>query len=66
MNVFFTKLWRTIKSSGQEGSGREDRLKKVIKKRKRNKNLKMPSFCVVFNCSNCADRENEKSNYRFP
>ena len=26
----------------------------------------MPSFCVVFNCSNCADREKNKSNYGFP
>ena len=25
----------------------------------------MPSFCTVFNCSNCADREKDKSNYRF-
>ena len=26
----------------------------------------MPNFCVVFNCSNHADREKNKSNYRFP
>ena len=26
----------------------------------------MPSFCAVFNCSNRADREKNKSNYRFP
>ena len=26
----------------------------------------MPSFCAVFNCSNRADREKDKSNYRFP
>ena len=26
----------------------------------------MPSFCVVFNYSNSADREKNKSNYRFP
>ena len=26
----------------------------------------MPSFCVAFNCSNRADREKNKSNYRFP
>ena len=26
----------------------------------------MPSFCAVFNCSNCADKEKCKSNYRFP
>ena len=26
----------------------------------------MPSFCAVFNCSNRADREKAKSNYRFP
>ena len=26
----------------------------------------MPSFCAVFNCSNCADREKDKYNYRFP
>ena len=25
----------------------------------------MPSFCAVFNFSNCADREKIKSNYRF-
>ena len=26
----------------------------------------MPSFCAVFNCSNRADREKDKSNYHFP
>ena len=26
----------------------------------------MPSFCAAFNCSNCADRDKDKSNYRFP
>ena len=26
----------------------------------------MPTFCTVFNCSNCADREKDKSNYHFP
>ena len=26
----------------------------------------MSSFCAVFNCSNRADREKNKSNYRFP
>ena len=29
---FFTPLWRTIKNSGQAGSGREDRLEKIITK----------------------------------
>ena len=62
---FFTPLWRTVKSSGQAGSGQEDRLEKT-KKRKRDKNLKLPSFCAVFNCSNGVDREKDKSNYRFP
>ena len=33
---------------------------------KRNKNLKMPSFCAVFNCSNRGDREKGNSNYHFP
>ena len=56
---FFTPLWRTIKNSGQAGSGQENRKEKVIKKRKRNKNLKMPSLCAVFNCSNRADRERQ-------
>ena len=64
--MFFTPLWRTIINSGQAGSGREDRLKKITKKRKRNNNLKMPSFCAIFNRTNCADREKDKSNYRFP
>ena len=63
---FLTPLWRTIKNSGQAGSGREDRLEKIKKKRKRNKNLKLPSFCAVLNCSNRADREKDQSNYRFP
>ena len=40
--------------------------KKIITKWKRNKNLKMPSLCAVFKCSNRADREKDKSNYRFP
>ena len=44
---------------------REGRLEKIRKKRKRN-NLKMPRLCAVFNCSNCADREKDKSNYHFP
>ena len=26
----------------------------------------MTRFCAVFNCSNRADREKNKSNYRFP
>ena len=26
----------------------------------------MNSFCTVFHCSNRADREKRKSNYRFP
>ena len=26
----------------------------------------MPSFCAVLNCSNRADREKGRSNYRFP
>ena len=26
----------------------------------------MTSFCVIFNCSNRADREKNKSNYLFP
>ena len=26
----------------------------------------MPSFCAALNFSNCADREKDKSNYRFP
>ena len=66
--MFFTLLWRTIKNNGQaarSADGQEDRLEKIIIKWKRNKNLKMPSFCAVFNCSNRADREKDKSNYRF-
>ena len=51
---FFMPLWRTIKNSGQEG-----RLAKIIKKRKRNKNLKISGFCAVFNCSNRVDREKD-------
>ena len=47
---FFTPLWRTIKNSSRAESGREDRLEKIITKRKRNKNAKMPHFCAVFNC----------------
>ena len=58
MNVFWP-LWRTIKNSGQAGNGQENRLGKKIKKRKRNKNLKTPSFFAVFNCSNRADRERQ-------
>ena len=26
----------------------------------------MLSFCAVFNCSNCAEKKKEESNYRFP
>ena len=53
--MFYMPLWRTIKNSGRAGIGQEDRLEKIITKSKRNKNLKMPSFCAVFNYSNCAD-----------
>ena len=28
--------------------------------------MKNTIFCAVFTCSNCADREKNKSNYRFP
>ena len=28
--------------------------------------MKMQIFCAVFNSSNCADTEKNKSNYRFP
>ena len=44
----------------------EDRLEKIITKRKRKKNLKMPNFCAVYNCSNHADREKDKPDYGFP
>ena len=64
--MFFTPLWRTIENSGRTGSEREDRLQKIITNQKRNENLKVQSFCTVFNCSNRADREKNKSNYRFP
>ena len=26
----------------------------------------MLSFCAVFNCGNCADKQKDKSDYRFP
>ena len=67
VNIFLRHYGGQLKpaNSGQAGSGLEDRLEKIIKKRKRNKNLKLPSFCAVFNCSNRADREKDKSNYRF-
>ena len=45
-----------LRSGGQAGSGRKDRPEKIIKKRKKNKHFKMPSFCAVFNSSNRADR----------
>ena len=68
MNVFLRHYGGQLKTanSGQAGSGREDRLEKIIKKRKINKNLKLPSFCAVFKCSNRANREKDKFNYRFP
>ena len=68
MNVFLRHYGGQLKAanSGQAGSGQEDRLEKIVKKRKINKNLKLPSFCAAVNCSNCANREKDKSNYRFP
>ena len=68
VNVFLRHYGEQLKTanSSQGGSGRENGLEKIIKKRKRNKSLKFPSFCAVFNCSNCVDREKDKSNYRFP
>ena len=46
---FFSHYEGQLKTanSGQAGSGREDRLEKIVKKRKINKNLKLPSFCAV-------------------
>ena len=46
--MIFTPLWRTIKNSGRAGSEQDDRLEKIIRKWKMNKNLKMQSFCAVF------------------
>ena len=57
--MFFTSLWRTIKNSSWAGSRWEDKLQMIITKWKRNKNLKLPSFCSVFKCSNHADREKD-------
>ena len=61
--MFFIPLRRIIKNSSQAESRQEDSMEKIITKRKRNKNL---SFCAIFNCSNCADRQKDKSNYYFP
>ena len=68
VNVFLCHYGGQLETanSGPAGSGREDRLEKITKKKKRNKNLKLPSFSTIFNCSNRADREKDKSNYRFP
>ena len=66
VNLFFTLLWRKIENSGRAGGGRDDRLQKVTTKSKRNKNLKMLSFCAAFNCLNRAEKEKDKTNYRFP
>ena len=57
--MFLTPLWRTIKNSGQAESRREHKLEKIIKKREINKNLKLPNFCGVFNCSNHAHRKRQ-------
>ena len=64
--IFLTPFWRTIKNTSWAGSGWKDRLWKITTKSKRNNTLKMLSFCGVFNCSNCADKDKDKSNYRFP
>ena len=63
--IFLTPLWRTIKNSVRAGSAREDILEKIITKWKRNKNLKMPSFRAVFNCSYRTDRQKDKFDYHF-
>ena len=57
--MIFAPLWRRIKNKW-------DGLQTIITKWKRNKNLKMQSFCPAINCSNRADRGKNKSNYRFP
>ena len=57
---FFKPLWRTMKNSGRQRSGWEDRLLKIIKSEK--KDFENTIFCAVFTCSNCADREKNKSN----
>ena len=41
--MFFTPLWRTVKTSGRAGSGQEDRLQKIIKSEK-SKTLKIHIF----------------------
>ena len=64
--MFFMPLWRTIKNSSGAGSRQEDNtVKDNNKNLKKNKYLKISSFCSV-NYSNCADREKDKSNYCFP
>ena len=57
--MIFAPLWRRIKNKW-------DGLQTIITKWKRNKNLKMQSFCPAINCSNRTDRGKNKSNYRFP
>ena len=61
----FTPLWRTIKNSGPAGSRWEDNCRRCQQSEKEIRIWKRQVF-EEFNCSNCADKEKDKSNYRLP
>ena len=61
VNFFLRHYGGQLKTPAEQEVG--DRLWKITTKSKRNNTLKMLSFCGVFNCSNCADKDKDKSNY---
>ena len=65
VNIFYTIMEDNKKQRSNRKRARRETVKDN-KKWKRNKTLKLQIFCAVFDCSNRADREKNKSNYRFP
>ena len=64
VNLFLRHYGGQLKTAVEQETG-EIECKRSTKS-KRNKNLKMLSFCAAFNCWNRADKEKDKSCCHFP
>ena len=60
VNVFLRHYGGQLTAVQNETGEKMDKDNNKVKKE-----LKIPSFCAVFNCSNCASREKDKSICRF-
>ena len=69
MNVLLCHYGGQLKAAVKQEAGKKIDCKRYNKVKNNNNNinnLKMLSFCAVFNCSHHANREKYKSNYCFP